>query len=208
MLIDELRKINDDDSVHGVLLLKPLPAHMDEKTVCSELMPSKDVDGITEASMAGVYSNSGMGYPPCTAEACLEILKFYGIERKGKKAAVIGRSLVIGKPVAMMLIKEDATVTICHTKTTDMPQICSEAEILIAAAGKAKTVDGKYFNSGQIVIDVGINVDDDGNLCGDVDFSAAEGRVKAVTPVPGGVGTVTTGILMKHVVEAAEKAGK
>ena len=207
MLISELRKINADDSVHGVLLLKPLPSHIDEKIVCRELKPSKDVDGVTEGSMAGIYSGSGLGYPPCTAAACIEILKFYGIELKGKKTVVIGRSLVIGKPVAMLLIKEDCTVTICHTKTTDMPKICQEAELLIVAAGKAKSIGSEYFNKGQIVIDVGINVDDDGNLCGDVDFSAAEGCVQAITPVPGGVGTVTTGILMKHVVEAATKFG-
>ena len=202
-LVEEIRKINSDTDVHGVLLLRPLPAHIDEKIVCGELVPSKDIDGITETSMAGVYSGFGLGYPPCTAAACVEILKSYGVEIKGKKAVVIGRSLVIGKPVAMMLLKEDATVTVCHTKTIDMPKICKEAEILIVATGKAKSIGTEYFNKDQIVIDVGINADDDGNLCGDVDFAAAEGYVKAITPVPGGVGTVTTGILMRHVVQAA-----
>ena len=202
-LISEIEKINADDNIHGVLLLKPLPNHIDEKIICNKLLPAKDIDGITEASMAGVYSNSELGYPPCTAAACIEILKFYGIELRGKKAVVIGRSLVIGKPVAMMLIKEDATVTICHTKTVDMAQVCKEAEVLIVAAGKAQSIGKEYFNKDQIIIDVGINVDQNGNLCGDVNFNDAEGFVKAITPVPGGVGTVTTGILMKHVVEAA-----
>jgi len=206
VLADELKKISNDDTIHGVLLLRPLPAHIDEKIVCRQLVPSKDVDGITVTSMTGVYSGFDFGYPPCTAAACIEILKFYGIELKGKRAVVVGRSLVVGKPVAMMLLKEDATVTICHTKTVDLPQICKEADILIAASGQAKSIDSRYFNSEQVVIDVGINVGDDGNIiCGDVDFSAADGNVKAATPVPGGVGTVTTAILLKHVVEAAGK---
>jgi len=205
-LINEIRRINDDDSVHGVLLLKPLPSHIDEKAVCRALVPSKDVDGITEGSMAGVYGNSGVGYPPCTAEACIEMLKFYGIELIGKKAVVIGRSLVVGRPAAMMLIKENCTVTVCHRKTVDIPKRCREAEILLIAVGKAKFFGRDCFNENQIIIDVGINVDDDGNLCGDVDFSVADGYVKAITPVPGGVGTVTTGILMKHVVKAATQA--
>ena len=207
-LVDAIRKINSDAGVHGVLLLRPMPPHIDDRAVCAELSPSKDVDGITAGSMAGVYSGSGFGYAPCTAEACIEMLKFYGIEIAGRKAVVIGRSLVIGKPVAMMLLKENATVTVCHTKTADIQKVCSESEILVAATGKAKSIDGKCFNGNQVVIDVGINMDEDGKLCGDVDFSDAEGNVRAITPVPGGVGAVTTAILMKHVAEAAKKAVK
>jgi len=163
------------------------------------------VDGITDGSLAGVYAGEEKGFPPCTAAACMEILDHYDIDLKGKKVTVIGRSLVIGKPAAMMLLKKNATVTICHTKTVDMPAICREAEVLIVAAGRAGIVGSDYFTEGQTVIDVGINVDANGNLCGDVKFDDAEKIVSAITPVPGGVGTVTTSVLAKHVVEAAER---
>ena len=160
---------------------------------------------MTAGALAGVFSGKGMGFPPCTAQACMEILDYYGVDCAGKRAAVIGRSLVIGKPAAMMLLAKNSTVTICHTKTADMPAVCREADILIAAAGRAGVVDAAYTNPEQVVIDVGINVDAQGNLCGDVDFSAVEPCVSAITPVPGGVGAVTTTVLAKHVIEAAEK---
>jgi len=204
-LLAEIEKINRDDTIHGVLLLRPLPKHIDDAVICGALLPSKDIDGITRQSMAGVYAGDDSVFPPCTPKACMEILDYYGIDVAGKKAAVIGRSLVVGKPAAMMLIKKNATVTVCHTKTKDIPSICRGADILIVAAGKAKSVGKEFVHENQIVIDVGINIDEEGNLCGDVDFNAAEPIVKAITPVPGGVGTVTTGILMKHVVEAAKK---
>lgn len=204
-LIAEIKKINEDDSIHGVLLFRPLPAHMDDNNVRNALAPRKDIDGITDASMAGIYSDEDRGYPPCTAEACMEILNHYGIEVEGKNVAVIGRSHVIGKPVAMMLLKANATVTVCHTRTRDMAEICSTRDIIIAAAGHIGTVKKEHLSPGQTVIDVAINFDDEGNMCGDVDFPAAEEIVSAITPVPGGVGAVTTGMLMKHVMQAAEK---
>ena len=205
-LIESIEEINRDDTIHGVLLFRPLPKHMDENLVCAALAPEKDMDGITEGSMAGIFSGSGKGYPPCTAQACIEILDHYGIEIQGRRVTVMGRSNVIGKPVFMLLLKRNATVTVCHTKTTDPVAECSRADILIAAAGKAGVITGKHVAPGQTVLDVGINVTPEGKLMGDVDFDAAEPVVGAISPVPGGVGSVTTAVLAKHVIEAAEKS--
>lgn len=204
-LLCTIAEINRDDSIHGCLLFRPLPKHFDDGAVRNALLPEKDVDGITDASLAGVYAGTKQGFPPCTPAACMEILDYYGIETTGKRAVVVGRSLVVGKPAAMMLLRRNATVTVCHTKTVDMPAICREAEILIVAAGCAGIVGKEYFSAGQTVIDVGINVDENGSLCGDVKFAEAEPIVDAITPVPGGVGTVTTSVLVKHVIEAAER---
>lgn len=204
-LLFTISELNKDSSIHGILLLRPLPAHMDDNMVRRALLPEKDVDGITDESIAGVFTGSDFGFPPCTSQACMEILDYYGIDVTGKKVAVIGRSLVVGKPVAMMLLKRDATVTVCHTKTVDLPALCREAEVLIVAAGKAGAVDAQYLNENQIVIDVGIHVNKEGKFCGDVDFTQAEPIVKAITPVPGGVGTVTASILIKHVLDAVER---
>ncbi len=207
-LLNEIDRINHDDSIHGVLMFRPLPPQIDDEAVRNALAPEKDVDGITDMSMAGVYSGSDTGFPPCTAEACIQILDYYDVDLKGKNVAVIGRSQVIGKPVAMMLIKKNATVTVCHTKTKDMADICHNKDIIIAAAGHRDTVTEDFLSPEQTVIDVAINFDDEGKMCGDVDFNTAETIVDAITPVPGGVGTVTTSMLMKHVIEAAEKADK
>jgi len=155
--------------------------------------------------LPGVFAGTNTGYAPCTAQACMEIIDYYGIDPNGKKAVVVGRSLVVGKPAAMMLIGKNATVTVCHTRTVNMPAVCREGEILIISTGRPKIVDKRYLAPGQTVIDVGINILEDGSMCGDVDFDAAEGIVGAVTPVPGGVGTVTTSVLVKHVVQAAKK---
>jgi methylenetetrahydrofolate dehydrogenase (NADP+)/methenyltetrahydrofolate cyclohydrolase len=211
-LVETLRALNTDSSVHGVLLFRPLPKHMDDNTVRNSLASEKDVDGITDASLAGVFAGTvgdgaGRGYPPCTARACMEILDFYGVAPKGKRAAVIGRSLVVGKPVSMMLIGRHATVTVCHTRTVDMPSVCRNAEILIMSAGRPEMIGKEYLSPGQTVIDVGINVLADGSLRGDVNFADAEAITAAVTPVPGGVGTVTTSVLLAHVVEAAKPRG-
>lgn len=207
-LMEVIEDINRDDSIHGCLMFRPLPKHMDEAAACAALSPAKDVDGITAGSLAAVFSGSGAGYPPCTAQACLEILDHYGYELKGKRAVVVGRSLVIGKPVSMLLLGRHATVTVCHTRTADLAAECRRAEVLVAAAGKAGAVSAQCLAPGQVVLDVGINVDENGNLVGDVDFAAAEATVDAITPVPGGVGAVTTSVLARHVIEAAEKASK
>ncbi|MDR2568752.1 MAG: bifunctional 5,10-methylene-tetrahydrofolate dehydrogenase/5,10-methylene-tetrahydrofolate cyclohydrolase [Oscillospiraceae bacterium] len=207
---DELMKnilsLNDDDNIHGILIFRPLPDHLSDESLRAVLKPEKDIDGITDGSLAGIFSGSGNGFAPCTAQACIEILDHYGIDCKGKRTVVIGRSLVVGKPVAMMLMGRHATVTVCHTRSIDIPGIARNAEILIVAAGQIEGLTKEYFSPGQVVIDVGINWDEEkGKLCGDVKFDDAEPIVAAITPVPGGVGTVTTSVLVSHVVEAAIK---
>ena len=201
-VIDE---VNNDPQIHGVLLFRPLPKHLDEEKIINALAPEKDVDGITDGSLAGVFAGKALGYAPCTPSACMEILDHYGIDPAGKKCVVIGRSLVVGKPAAMMLLKKNGTVTICHTKTQDMPSVVKEADIVIVAAGRAGVVGGEYLRAGQVVLDVGINMGPDGRLCGDVNYTEAEPIVDAITPVPGGVGSVTTSVLLAHVVDAAKK---
>jgi len=206
-LIKNVEALNNDASVHGVLIFRPLPKHLDEEAVRQTLSPVKDIDGITDGSLAGVFTGNNNGYPPCTAQACMEILDYYGVDCKGKRAVVVGRSLVVGKPAAMMLTAKHATVTICHTRTVDMPSVVKQAEIVVVAAGKMRAITKDYFSDGQVVVDVGINWDDAANkLAGDVDFDAAEPIVGAITPVPGGVGTVTTSVLISHVVAAAKRA--
>ena len=205
-LLQVIRDINANPKIHGVLLFRPLPKHLDEDLICNTLAAEKDIDGITDLSSAGVFSGKALGFAPCTPSACMEILDHFGVDCTGKKAVVIGRSLVVGKPAAMMLVKKNATVTICHTRTADLPAVCREADILIAAAGKAGMVGADFVRPGQIVIDVGINWNEqEQKLCGDVDFEAVSPIVEAITPVPGGVGTVTTSVLVGHVVEAAKR---
>ncbi|MCL2136635.1 MAG: bifunctional 5,10-methylenetetrahydrofolate dehydrogenase/5,10-methenyltetrahydrofolate cyclohydrolase [Coriobacteriia bacterium] len=205
-LINEVLKLNADDSVHGVLMFRPLPEHIDEDKVRNMLTPAKDIDGVTDLSLAGVFAGIDTGFAPCTAAACMEILDYFDVDCKGKNAVVVGRSLVIGKPAAMMLLERNATVTIAHSRTADLPAVVRNADIVIAAVGRFRMLDASYFTEGQVVIDVGINFNDDGDMAGDVDFEAVEGIVQAITPVPGGVGTVTTSVLMKHVVEAAQRS--
>ena len=205
-LLKLIDQVNKDKSIHGVLLFRPLPKHMDDETIRNALAPEKDIDGIGDGSLAAVFTGTGEGFAPCTAQACMEILDHFGYDLKGKRVTVIGRSLVVGKPVAMMLMGKHATVTICHTRTVDMPSVCRTAEVLIVAAGRAGTVGKEFFAPGQIVIDVGINFDENGKMCGDADFAAAEPIVEAITPVPGGVGTVTTSVLVGNVITAAQRS--
>lgn len=203
-LLAVIREINEDTSVHGALLLRPFPVQIDDRTVRNALRAEKDMDGITDASLAGVFTNTPCGYAPCTAEACMAVLDHYGIDPAGMRTTVIGRSLVIGKPIAMMLLRRNATVTICHTRTKDMAREIRRAELVIAAAGQPKMVTADMLKDGQILIDVGVNVDEEGNLCGDADYEAAGQLDLSITPVPGGVGMVTSSVLMRHVIEAAE----
>ena len=199
--------VNRDPSIHGILLFSPLPKQLDREWARKTMDPAKDVDGCTDGSLAGVFANTKTGFPPCTAQAAMEILHHYGVDPKGKKAAVIGRSLVIGRPVAMMLMHENATVVNCHTRTVDVPSITRQADILIAAAGVLRGVGADFVKPGQIVIDVGINWDEAaGKIAGDVDFEAVEPIVAAITPVPGGVGGVTSCVLADHVITAAKRS--
>ena len=203
--LKEFEIINTDSGVDGILVLRPLPAHLDEKRIEQMIDPAKDVDGISPINMAKVFAGDDSGFAPCTAQAVVEMLDFAGIELSGKRVAIIGRSLVVGKPLAMLLMKKNATVTVCHTKTVDMPTICREAEIVIAAAGRAKMIDQTYIGKDAIVIDVGINMDENNKLCGDVDLDSIKEVASIATPVPGGVGSVTTSVLAQHVVQAAMK---
>ena len=201
-----LTALNEDDSVHGILMFRPLPKQLDNEKARQMLNPAKDIDGCTDGSLAGVFTNTKVGFAPCTAQAAIEILDYYGIDCTGKKAAVIGRSLVVGRPVSMMLMHKNATVTTCHTKTVNMPSITREADILIVCAGQMESIGAEYVREGQVVVDVGIGWNEEkGKLCGDVKFDEAEAVVGAITPVPGGVGTVTTSVLVSHVVEAAKR---
>jgi len=204
ILMENIIELNNDSSVHGVLLFRPLPKHLSDDAVRAVLKPEKDVDGITDSSLAGVFAGRGGGFAPCTAQACMEILNHFNIDCTGKRTVIIGRSLVVGKPVAMMLMGKNATVTVCHTRTVDIKSVTRNAEILIVAAGQMESITSDYLSPGQIVIDVGINWNEQkGKLCGDVKFDEAESVVSAITPVPGGVGTVTTSVLVSNVVEAA-----
>ena len=211
-LIAQIEALNADASIHGVLLFRPLPKHLKDvqSEICNHLRPEKDIDCMTDLSNAGVFMGKQLGFAPCTPQACMEILDYYGIDCKGKTAVVIGRSLVVGRPAAMMLMQRNATVTICHTKTVDTASIARQADILVTSAGVLNSLTADYVRPGQIVIDVSINwdptkKDGKGGIAGDADFAAVEPLVEAVTPVPGGVGAVTTSVLIGHVVEAAAR---
>ena len=201
-----LEALNTDPEVHGILMFRPLPKQLDGEKARRMLAPEKDVDGCTDGSLAGVFTNTALGFPPCTAQAAMEMLRYYGVDPKGKRVAVIGRSLVIGRPVAMMLMHANATVTVCHTRTVDVPAVTREADIVVAASGQMESVGANYLRPGQIVIDVGIGWNEaKQKLCGDVRAEEAEPIAAALTPVPGGVGSVTSAVLCKHVVEAAKR---
>jgi methylenetetrahydrofolate dehydrogenase (NADP+)/methenyltetrahydrofolate cyclohydrolase len=202
--IKELKSINDDKSVHGILILRPLPDQLDENVIKNVIAPEKDVDCFSPVNVAKVFEGDETGFPPCTPSAVMEILKHYEIPLKGKNAVVIGRSMIVGKPAAMLLLKEHATVTICHSRTKDLPKVASGAELLVVGIGRAKMIDSSYIREGAVVIDVGINVDEDGKLCGDVDTDDCVDKASMITPVPGGVGSVTTSVLAKHVVKACK----
>ena len=198
------KDINEDDEVTGILLLRPLPRTINEKDIENMIDPKQDLDGISPINIAKVFAGDTSGFSPCTAEAVIEVLKAYDIELTGKRVTVVGRSMVVGKPVSMLLLKENATVTMTHTRTADLKKTCSDAEIVIAAAGRAKMLNSDYCGQDAVMIDVGINVDENGKLCGDVDYATLDGKASAATPVPGGVGTVTTAVLAKHLIQAAK----
>ncbi len=201
---EALEALNHDDSVHGILMFRPLPKHLNSEKARNMIAPEKDIDGCTDGSLAGVFTNTPKGFAPCTAQAAIEILDYYGIEISGKNVTVLGRSLVVGKPLALLLMNRNATITVCHRKTVDTQSIARKADIVVAAIGEAENITAQYLREGQYVIDVGISWNEaKGKLCGDVLFEEAEPLVKAITPVPGGVGSVTTSVLVSHVIEAA-----
>ena len=204
-LIDRIEQVNADPAIHGCLLLRPLPKRMDSAKVCDALAPEKDLDGMGCRALGALFAGREDAFAPCTAQACLEMLKYYGIDPAGKRAAVVGRSLVIGRPVSQLLLHADATVTLCHSRTPDLPAVCREADILIVAVGRAGMIGAEHTRPGQVILDVGVN-SLEGKLCGDVRTEEAEETAAAVSPVPGGVGAVTPSVLMAHLVEAAERA--
>ena len=208
-VLETIHTLNESPIVHGIMLFRPMPEHINGEAVRHAIHPMKDVDGITDMSLGGVFTGSGIGFAPCTAQAVMEMLDYYGVELQGRRVTVVGRSLVIGRPLSMMLMEKNATVTMCHSRTTKLADTTREADIVVLATGRAKAYGSEYFASHQTVIDVGINEDPgSGKMCGDVDFGAVATKVAAITPVPGGVGSVTTAVLVQHVVEAAKKAAE
>ena len=201
-ILDDLGR---DPSVHGILLLSPLPKHLDADLLRNRIAPEKDADCASDLSLAGVFSKNGTGPAPATARAVMEILKFYGIAVEGKRAAVIGRSQVVGRPLAMLLLRGNATVTICHSRTPDLGAVLREADIVVAALGRPEAIGAAVLGEGQVIVDVGIHRKEDGHLCGDVDQAEAAPLARAITPVPGGVGAVTSAVLLRQVVESAAR---
>ena len=206
--LEELEKINKMPNIHGMLLFRPMPEALDSLEVEYTISPVKDIDGMNPLNFGKVCVQDESGHAPCTAEAVMEILKFHEIDLTGKKAVVLGRSMVVGKPVAILLINANATVTVCHSRTKDLPSVCKEADVLIAAIGKAGFVGADYIKEGAVVIDVGINVLEDGRVTGDVDYDAVADKCSYITPVPGGVGSVTNAVLARHIVKAAKLLNK
>lgn len=199
--------LNQDPAVHGILMFRPLPRELDNERARNAILPEKDIDGCSDGSLAGVFTGTRNGFAPCTAEAAIAVLDHYGIELSGKRAVVLGRSLVVGRPLAMMLVQRNATVTICHTRTVDIPSIAREADIIFTCMGQPEKLDASYVREGQIVVDISICWNEKkGKLCGDCAFEEVEPVVERITPVPGGVGAVTTAVLMRHLVQAAERA--
>lgn len=207
-LVGLLEQLGADHGVHGILLFRPLPRTLDDRTVCAAVAPEKDLDGITDGSAATIYTGSGQGFAPCTAEAAVALLDHYGIDVRGRRVVIVGRSLVIGRPAALLLLQRDATVTICHSKTKALAEETRRADVLLVAAGQAGLIGQDHLRPGQIVLDMGIHAAPDGSLIGDVDFQAAEPLVQAITPVPGGVGALTTAILAEHLAQAAARAAR
>lgn len=202
---EALNELNSDPEVHGILMFRPLPKHLNNEKARNYIDPLKDVDGCTDSSLCDVFINKEIGYPPCTAEAVMETLRYYNIDVAGKNVVVIGRSLVVGKPLAMLLMNRNATVTVCHSKTADVPSITRQADIVICCTGRMESINAEYVSEGQTVIDVGIQYNETKQkLCGDVLFEEVEPLVEKITPVPGGIGSVTTSVLVSHVAKAAE----
>jgi len=200
----EFGKINEDSSVHGILLFRPLPSHLDDTPLRERIDPYKDVDGMSPVNIAGVFAGKANCFAPCTPEAVMKTLDYYGITFAGKRAAVIGRSLVVGKPLAVLMTQRDATVTVCHTMTENLAEIVRSADIIAAAAGKAHLVTADMVRKGAVVADVGINVGEDGKVRGDADTEHVKEAAGAITPVPGGIGVVTSAVMAEHVLIGAE----
>jgi methylenetetrahydrofolate dehydrogenase (NADP+)/methenyltetrahydrofolate cyclohydrolase len=202
--LEALRQYNDDPKTHGILVFRPLPGQLDAEAVSRAVSPEKDIDCMSPVNAERIFTGAREGIPPCTPEAVIEILKYYQYDLTGKNVVIVNRSMVLGKPLSMLFLAENATVTVCHSKTKDLAAVTANADIVVTGTGKAKYFGKEFFSNDTVVVDVGINMDE-GRLCGDVDFDEAEGSVAAITPVPGGVGTVTSMILLRHVVTAMKR---
>lgn len=202
--VKELEKLNQDKAVNGILIFRPLPEQLDESVIKYVISPEKDIDCLSPVNVGKMTEGDKTGFPPCTPTAVMEILKFYGVELQGKDCAIIGASMVVGKPTALLLLNENATISVCHIFTKDSAKVASQAEVVVVGVGVPRLVKENWIAKGAVVIDVGINVDAEGNLCGDVDFDGVKDKASMITPVPGGVGSVTTSILAKHVVKACK----
>lgn len=206
--VKAFRKVNEDKTVHGIMLFRPLPKHLDESEIASIINPIKDVDCMSPVNIAKVFMGDEGVLAPCTAKAVMEMLVHYEVDLSGKNVAIVGRSMVIGKPLAMLMLKKNATVTVCHTRTVDLAEKCRRADVVVAAAGRAGMITGDMISRGTVVVDVGININEEGKLCGDVEFESVEPQASYISPVPGGVGGVTSSVLASHVIKAAEILGK
>ena len=206
--VKAFRKVNEDKTVHGIMLFRPLPKHLDESEIASIINPIKDVDCMSPVNIAKVFMGDEGVFAPCTAKAVMEMLAHYEVDLSGKNVAIVGRSMVIGKPLAMLMLKKNATVTVCHTRTVDLAEKCRRADVVVAAAGRAGMITGDMISRGTVVVDVGININEEGKLCGDVEFESVEPQASYISPVPGGVGGVTSSVLARHVIKAAEILGK
>lgn len=206
--VKAFRKVNEDKTVHGIMLFRPLPKHLDESEIASIINPIKDVDCMSPVNIAKVFKGDEGVFAPCTAKAVMEMLVHYEVDLSGKNVAIVGRSMVIGKPLAMLMLKKNATVTVCHTRTVDLAEKCRRANVVVAAAGRAGMITGDMISRGTVVVDVGININEEGKLCGDVEFESVEPQASYISPVPGGVGGVTSSVLASHVIKAAEILGK
>ncbi len=206
--VELLKKVNEDDSVHGILMFRPLPDHIDYEVIKNIIDPRKDIDCMNPVNLEKVFEGELDGFVPCTPKAVIEVLKHYGVSLVGANVAIINRSMVVGRPLSMMFLGESSTVTICHSKTKNLPKVTASADIVVAAVGKARMLGKEYFSENSIVIDVGINDAGDGKICGDVDYDNVVESVKAITPVPGGVGSVTSAILLNHVIIACKSIVK
>mgnify|MGYP001421931883 FL=1 len=203
-LSELIEELNEDNNISGILVFRPLPKHIDEEVIRNKISPKKDVDCMHPLNLEKIFEGDMSGFAPCTPKAAMEILKYYDIPLEGKNVVVVNRSMVVGKPLTMMLLNENATVTVCHSRTRNLDKITSSADVVVVALGKAKFFDEKYFNENSVVIDVGVSLDENGKLSGDVDYDKVHEKVAKITPVPGGVGSVTTSILLSQVVLACE----
>ena len=206
--VKAFRKVNEDKTVHGIMLFRPLPKNLDESEIASIINPIKDVDCMSPVNIAKVFMGDEGVFAPCTAKAVMEMLAHYEVDLSGKNVVIVGRSMVVGKPLAMLMLKKNATVTVCHTRTVDLAEKCRRADVIVAAAGRAGMITGDMISRGTIVVDVGININEEGKLCGDVEFESVEPQASYISPVPGGVGGVTSSVLASHVIKAAEILGK